>query len=186
MNSPNDDSISILNGLALVNSERVISYKKVLQLLNADISSGKKNLKIRSIINNSLGDTAEYANTLENIVLIEGGKKSQDGTVNAKLLELANKIDSLFSGLFKKNILAACEACEDLVQRAYEFALDQPLWEGPCKIVKEQQTTLQNYLADLKALNNNLAPAISGQENEPGNNLRTLNQPDEPIFMAAG
>ncbi|MBC7934108.1 MAG: hypothetical protein H7Y86_01935 [Rhizobacter sp.] len=186
MYSPKINTVSVLNGLALINAERITGYNKVLQLLPDDTTAYHKYARLRSPLADIVRETMKFCRTLENIVLIEGGKNDQNIKVNQELLELAKDIGTAFTGLSKDGFLPACELCEHLSQKAYSLALDQSLQPELYQIVGAQKLELQKSQASIRSLQNRLTPAVNDNNKDVNDDLHKLTNPGKPILLAAG
>ena len=151
-------TIRLLTGLSLINNERVAGYNKALELLHSDADTGLQNVNLQLLLSNFLRDSKIFSSTLSNIVLIEGGKMPYGTKVDQQLYQMARSLKELFTGLSRQSILSLCEACENILQKAYDTVLSESrLAIDPRDIVLRQKKELQKAQEFVQSLNKELS-----------------------------
>ncbi|RYZ94202.1 MAG: hypothetical protein EOP47_28275 [Sphingobacteriaceae bacterium] len=138
-------TIRLLNGIALLNKERAAGYKKLVSLLNSsNAQQGCANLNLEILMHNFVRDSTVFSNTLENIVLIEGGKMPYGTRVDQQLYRKATAMRELFAEADNLSILTVCDACEALIHGGYSSVIEAgQLHDDPKNMLVKQQVELQ-------------------------------------------
>ncbi len=165
-------TIRLLNGLRLLNLERINGYNKALALMNDDTGTGLQNISLQLLLSNFVRDSIFFSTTLENIVLIEGGKMPYGIKVDQQLYQSIRHLQDLFGNMEAHSILSCCETCEDSIQAAYSAVLNESgLANDPGIIIKNQQAELKKAQELIRQLRKELGTAkamVVGLYNQPG------------------
>lgn len=165
-------TIRLLNGLRLLNLERINGYNKALGLMNADAGAGLQNISLQMLLSNFVRDSIFFSSTLENIVLIEGGKMPYGIKVDQQLYQSIRDLQALFSNMEHHSILSCCENCENSIQSAYNAVLSKTeLAYDPRIIIKNQQAELKKAQELISRLQQELGTAkgvVVDLYNQPG------------------
>lgn len=165
-------TIRLLNGLRLLNLERINGYNKALGLMNADTGAGLQNISLQLLLSNFVRDSIFFSATLENIVLIEGGKMPYGIKVDQQLYQSIRNLQELFSNMEAHSILSCCETCENSIQAAYSAVLGESgLAADPAIIIKNQQAELKKAQELISRLGKELGTAkgvVVDLYNRPG------------------
>lgn len=137
-------TIRLLNGLRLINLERINGYNKALTLMMQDTEAELQNINLQLLLANFIRDSKFFSSTLENIVLIEGGKMPYGLKVDQQLYKMIRNLQDLFSDMNSQCVLSGSHTCEGIIQEAYSM-----VWKEK-GLADEPKAVLQNQQQELK------------------------------------
>ncbi len=142
---PKLHTIRLLNGIAILNKERAAGYKQILAKLEKTSQKSLASTALEMMLHGFVRESILFSKTLENIVLIEGGKMPYGIRVDQQLYRYANDLKTLFSETDYNSIAGICDACEQMLQKGYERVLQEKLLApDPRDILVRQQQQLKN------------------------------------------
>lgn len=149
-------TIRLLNGLRMIHTERINGYNKAIALLGDSAHTGGQ---LNAVLSNFVRESIFFNATLENIVLIEGGKMPYGIKVDQQLYNISKELKSLFLEMRPATISACCRACENIFLSAYNFVLNEKqLAADPKDVLKHQYAELiaaQQQLEKIQGRNSN-------------------------------
>lgn len=150
---PKLQTIRLMNGIALLNLERAEGYNNLLKMLRSKKNKDLHPLNIELVLSNFIRDSRLYNHTLNNIVLIEGGKMPYGIKVDQQLYRMITRMKELFSDLSHRDWLHYCRQCEEIMHNGYEWVLTETrLGNDPKEIVIRQHNELKKADALINTL----------------------------------
>jgi hypothetical protein len=163
MYPPKLQTIRLMNGIALLNTERAEGYNKLLKFLRSKTNENLHHLNLELVLSNFIRDSKLYSHTLNNIVLIEGGKMPYGIKADQQLYQMSIRMKELFADTSGQELLHFCRQCEEIMLNGYELVLNENrLGHDPKEIVIRQQKELIKAAELIQALG---GPFIAGAEN---------------------
>ncbi|RYZ31224.1 MAG: hypothetical protein EOP49_39345 [Sphingobacteriales bacterium] len=144
MQSAKLQTIRLLNGLLLINNERTAGYKKMISLMQSDGTLELQYLNLQLLLSNFLHQSQLFSGTLQNILLIEGGKMPYGVKVDIQLYQSVREMKALFAGLTENNIRETANRCEQILVQAYQQVLNEH-W-----LPEQQEEIVARQFAELK------------------------------------
>src|SRR3989344_2933054 len=115
MYPPKLQTIRLMNGIALLNTERAKGYNKLLKFLRCKTNENLHHLNLELVLSNFIRDSKLYSHTLNNIVLIEGGKMPYGIKVDQQLYQMSIRMKELFADTSGQELLHFCRQCEEIM-----------------------------------------------------------------------
>jgi hypothetical protein len=152
---PKLQTIRLMNGIALLNHERAEGYNNLLNKLRSNKSEDLHRLNIELVLSNFIRESKLYSHTLNNIVLIEGGKMPYGTKVDQQLYRMSIRMKELFSDLSQQDWMYYCNQCEEIILNGYDFVLAETrLGNDPREIVIRQHKELKKAALIINSLHN--------------------------------
>lgn len=146
-------TIRLLNGLRLIHIERINGYNKALSLLSTGTTKKDKDVQLASLLSESVRESIFLSATLENIVLIEGGKMPYGIKVDQQLYNVIRSLKTMFQEMDQHSLFSVCSQCENDLQEAYNIVLNETgLATDPKDILFTQQQNLRKSKDFIEAM----------------------------------
>jgi len=146
---PETDIMHTLNDLILINNDRLKEYKLAME------EAGEKNSDLDDIFAGIIEQIQRFNRQLETFVTSGGYQSETETSISGKLHRIWLQFKFSLHKDNRKNILIACERCEDAVKEAYQEALygDNELNETEHELIArqlEEQKTSHRKIKELR------------------------------------